>query len=182
QFLVLENTDFLSLIDFNETLSGTTSQRIGELCEQIGKTSISDDVNLSGVVDRKKLGYELLKIILDNSQVKANANEILLRSQRLAPTLSYLEDHYDTNVTVEDLAKTVYLSVPRFYLVFKETVGMPPLEYVQRLRLQKSLELLLVTDLTINEIADRVGYKDQFHYSKRFKKLYGMSPSAYRQK
>ena len=57
---------------------------------------------------------------------------------------------------------------------------MPPKKYVQQERHKKALSLLQDPDLTIEQIAEQTGYCDQFHFSRQFKKILGITPSAYR--
>jgi AraC-like DNA-binding protein len=59
-------------------------------------------------------------------------------------------------------------------------MGMSPKEYIIKLRLDRSMELLQCTDLSVGEISDIVGYQDPLYFSKLFKRKLGVSPAAYR--
>ncbi|GAB2700971.1 hypothetical protein GCM10027018_20360 [Paenibacillus thermoaerophilus] len=61
--------------------------------------------------------------------------------------------------------------------LFKKNTGINLWEYVIKLRMEESRRLLLQTDLRRYEIAERVGYESPEHFSKMFKKYYGLSPS-----
>ena len=67
-----------------------------------------------------------------------------------------------------------------FRKLFKEVSGMPPVKYVNRVRILRSLELLQTTRKSIAEIAAAVGIHDQNYYARLFKKMIGCSPSYYK--
>lgn len=101
---------------------------------------------------------------------KSDIGQCILRMQ-----MEYQNDH-----PVSYYAKTANLSVSRFIRKFKSTMNISPLKYVEKIRMDKSKELLTDTDLTIYEISEVVGYNDPFYFSKVFKRNTGLSPSAYR--
>jgi transcriptional regulator GlxA family with amidase domain len=63
---------------------------------------------------------------------------------------------------------------------FKTAVGQTPLEYLQEVRMNAARELLKTSNLSINEIADKVGYQDTGYFSSLFKKIFSTTPNAYR--
>src|SRR5439155_16707837 len=73
------------------------------------------------------------------------------------------------------------LSRSRFRNLFKEAVGEGPGRYLSRLRVEQAKDLLKGTNLSLTEIAERVGYADPFSLSKAFKRFLGCSPQEYRQ-
>ena len=79
-----------------------------------------------------------------------------------------------------ELAKRCGMSRQSFYSKFKQATGMAPLEYIRRKRLREAELLLLDGDAGIGEIAERLRFADQFHFSHLFKKVYGMSPLRFR--
>ncbi|UKI33900.1 MAG: helix-turn-helix transcriptional regulator [Lentisphaeria bacterium] len=72
------------------------------------------------------------------------------------------------------------MSRQSFYSKFKQATGMAPLEYIRRKRLREAELLLLDGDAGIGEIAEKLRFSDQFHFSHLFKKVYGMSPLSFR--
>jgi len=85
-------------------------------------------------------------------------------------------------VTLAEMAGMAGMSVPHFCAVFKRTFGLPPKECLIYHRLYQAARLLADRNLTISEIAARVGYNDLFHFSKMFKKHFGVSPRKMRQR
>jgi AraC family transcriptional regulator of arabinose operon len=80
---------------------------------------------------------------------------------------------------VASLASSVALSPSRFAHLFRQQVGVSPMQYVDLQRLQRAKQLLERTAKSISEIAFEVGY-DPIHFSLRFKQHTGVSPRAYR--
>lgn len=74
------------------------------------------------------------------------------------------------------------LSVYQFIRKFKARTQLTPSKYIEKIRINKSKELIGETDLSINEISNIVGYTDPFYFSKVFKKSTGMSPTDFRNK
>ena len=99
----------------------------------------------------------------------------------LTKSLNYINDNYNTNVYIPDLAELENLSLSRYNTIFREVTGTSPSEYIKQLRLNAACELLLSTDMAINLIGEAVGYPNQCFFSKMFKRNIGMSPTEYRQ-
>lgn len=79
-----------------------------------------------------------------------------------------------------DLAGYCDLSVSHFSLVFRQTTGRSPLDYLIHLRIQRACNLLDLSGLKVKEVAARVGFEDVFYFSRVFRRVMGLSPSAYR--
>ncbi len=78
------------------------------------------------------------------------------------------------------MAESVNLSAPYFCYLFKTITGVPPAKYLKSLRMQQAATLLTTTFLSVKEIVRRVGLTDESHFVRDFKRLYGMTPSEYR--
>jgi len=74
----------------------------------------------------------------------------------------------------------VNLSASHYATLFKRLTGYPPVDYLIRLRMQRAVQLLNTTQLCVKEIAVRVGYPDQFYFSRAFKQIHDHSPSVHR--
>lgn len=94
---------------------------------------------------------------------------------------TYLAEHHNAPLSVQDLAEMCCLSQSRFLFLFKERFGMPPREYQTQLRIQSGKLLLSTTQLSISDISTMVGYEDPLYFSRIFKKYTGTSPRRYRQ-
>lgn len=93
-------------------------------------------------------------------------------------TRQYIDQHYrQKGLTIHDVAKNNHVSPNYLSYLFKKYTGSSLWEYVVKLRMEESRALILNTDLRRYEIAERVGYESPEHFSKIFKKYYGVSPS-----
>lgn len=100
--------------------------------------------------------------------------------KRVLKIKNLLESHPSRRYTIGSLAKEASMSVPHFCAEFKKYVGTAPIDYLIKMRLQQARYLLYDHNQSIAEIATRVGYNDIFHFSKQFKKHFGVSPKKLR--
>jgi len=84
-------------------------------------------------------------------------------------------------ITLDGMARMAGSSVPYFCAQFKKTFGLSPMQYLIQHRMHHAAHLLNNRNLTISEIAAKVGYEDLFHFSRMFKKHFGLSPRTMRQ-
>ena len=82
--------------------------------------------------------------------------------------------------TVEEMAEFCNLSADQFRRNFLSHTGMRPKNYVEEFKLRLAAEQLLSTPLPVAEVAERLGYRDPYHFSRRFKNFAGVSPERYR--
>lgn len=100
--------------------------------------------------------------------------------QKMAQSIAYMKAHLNQPLKVPDLAALVNLSASHFSALFKRQTGYAPIDYFIRLRLHQACQLLDNTDLSVKEIAVRLGYDDPFYFSRIFKALNEISPREYR--
>lgn len=92
--------------------------------------------------------------------------------------VNYFEDHYDEKISLDQIAENMYLSPFYISKIFKTETGDTPIRHLINIRLEKARELLEHGWTgSIQEVAAQVGYDDAYHFSKLFKKRYGISPS-----
>lgn len=96
----------------------------------------------------------------------------------LQQTLAYLETNYAANVTLEELAAQTHLSSYHLLRLFKATYGLPPHAYLTQLRVQRAKRLLLAGQ-PIAAVALDVGFVDQSHLTRHFKRIVGVPPGQY---
>lgn len=92
----------------------------------------------------------------------------------------HLEQHVESDVDLETLARDLHVSYDQFRHVFKERTGLPPYQYHLQLRISRAQELLINSTRSIKQVAYRLGFTDPYHFSKMFKKKTGLSPQAWR--
>ena len=94
--------------------------------------------------------------------------------------LGELEKDFAKHWTVADLLKIANMSRSHFMRSFKKATNQAPIEYLNRLRIRKGMEYLRNTNLTITDIATRVGFSDSNYFTRQFKKYGGTTPLSYR--
>lgn len=94
--------------------------------------------------------------------------------------LSYMENFYNQNPSLEEVARTVNFSAAYFSRLFREQLGMSYSEYMGRIRLRHASVLLAQTDKSIMEIAQETGYCHGNYLCEQFKKKTGMTPGEFR--
>ena len=105
------------------------------------------------------------------------------RQQKIVnDTIYFLENHFKEEITLEQLAQAQFVSPAYLSRLFKEIVGESPINYLIKLRLKEAKHLLKTTPLTIKQIAQATGYQDAYHFSKSFKKQFGIAPSGLSEK
>lgn len=95
---------------------------------------------------------------------------------------SYIGDNLTEKLTVEEIAKHVYLSPTYLQSVFKENYGVPLAEYVRRQKLKKARELLYNTQKRISDIAYDCGFEHESSFIRSFKREFGMTPGEARRR
>lgn len=107
-----------------------------------------------------------------------NRSELDAQNRKIKPALTYLQSNFTEDFPVEQLAQLCCLSPGRFRRVFSDCLGMTPVEYRNKLRVQKAVTLLKTGAYTVTEVAEQVGISDMKYFSKLFKRYTGVSPSA----
>jgi AraC-like DNA-binding protein len=100
--------------------------------------------------------------------------------QRLLNCQTHIESRYNQPLNLSVLAEHAHMSVSHFSAEYRRHFGIAPLQYRTRLRMEEAVYLLRDVNLSISEIAERLGYPDIYHFSKQFKKYYGQSPMGKR--
>jgi len=94
--------------------------------------------------------------------------------------ISEIREHYMEDISLTSLASKYNVSMGRLSEMIKEHLKVNFSDYIASLRIQRAKELLRDESLSIQEIAEIVGYNDYFYFTKVFKKVEGISPSKYR--
>jgi AraC-like DNA-binding protein/ligand-binding sensor protein len=121
------------------------------------------------------------------TQLSAASNQLAIRQANAEPpsiirAKAYINEHLSEDITLGDVAKAVHMS--RFYFCksFRKHAGLHFTDYVSRLRIERSKELLLNPHLRISEIAYEVGFQSLTHFNRVFRRILGKSPTQYRGK
>lgn len=92
----------------------------------------------------------------------------------------YIESNYFEDITVESISKDFGYNRSYMCRLFKDVSGKSPKEYIIDYKMKIACDLFLESNLSVENISRSVGYKDQFNFSKMFKKRIGMPPQEYK--
>ncbi|WMT41912.1 AraC family transcriptional regulator [Paenibacillus sp. D2_2] len=111
---------------------------------------------------------------------QSQAEDATASNYKIKRVLDYIHQHYDHDLTLDELASYVGLNNSYLSRIFKEQTGSMLVPYINRYRVKKSLELLKDGKLKTYEIAEKVGFNSTDNYYISFKKMYGLPPNEYR--
>ena len=100
---------------------------------------------------------------------------------RVDAAMNYISAHMCERITISDIASAVCVSPSHLHAIFRNTLGVSPIEYKLRLQTDEAQRLLIARpDLTVGEISDRLGFASDIYFRKVFRNQTGMSPTAFR--
>jgi AraC family transcriptional regulator of arabinose operon len=102
--------------------------------------------------------------------------------ERVAKSIEFMKAHLREPLKITTLAGLVSLSRSHYTTLFQRVTGYAPLSYLNHLRMQRAVQLLNTTDLSIKQISDQLGFCDQFYFSRAFVKMHNHSPSEHRRR
>lgn len=97
-----------------------------------------------------------------------------------AKVVAHIHENYSQNIEVKQMARLANISLSQFERRFTRVLGVPPYEYLLRVRVTAARNLLESTTYTISHIACEVGFYDHSHFTRIFKRIVGVSPGQYR--
>lgn len=125
----------------------------------------------------------LLKIFAQHLSMLSN--QVVVQQENAEPPVitkakAYIEEHQAEDLSLGQVAKAVATSSFYFCKIFKKMTGINFTEYLSRVRIEKSKNLLLNPNLRVSEIAYEVGFQSLTHFNRVFKRVLGQSPTDYR--
>lgn len=119
--------------------------------------------------------WPILNQLKSIHSIKYETKKDLLRRVHLGKV--FIENHYQMPINIENVVKEVHMSEFHFFRTFKMVYGISPYQYLINQRLSCAKSMLEKKSMPISEIAILCGFSDIYHFSKAFKKMYGMAPS-----
>lgn len=101
-------------------------------------------------------------------------------AERVKKVIELMQGNPSRSFSLGEMAESVNLSPPYFCYLFKSVTGVPPARYLKSLRMQQAATLLTTSFLSVKEIVRHVGCTDESHFVRDFKRIYGKTPSEYR--
>ena len=126
--------------------------------------------------------FVLLSRTLKQEWEQSAKNRNLKLHELLSIAKEYIDNNYDKELTLTDVAKYIYLSDSYFAHSFKDKFGISPKSYILKVRIESAKEYLKNTDMKVSEVAKMVGFSSQQRFNDIFRKHEDITPLAYRQK
>ena len=138
-------------------------------------------------IEHCSYGFELAvfgKLLLLWKSILEHLDITISSKMKLKPEvksiLLYLQDHFSEKVCLKNVSSFVHISAAECCRIFKKAFGCTMTEYLTEIRLQKSVELLLETTLSISEIAFETGFQSSSYFTKQFHDRMQETPSCFR--
>ncbi len=174
-----ENTIKAYLIRLIFNITQYTNQNISD--QEISEKAIeaSNQILKSNSLDQiKEISKEFLKFVHEKIIINLNKN----KDNIFYTVKAFIEKFYYTNLTLDEISKVASFSPSYFSRKFKLVFGVSFIEYLNDYRLMKGKELLENTELSVSEVAQKVGFSEYTYFSKLFKDKYSKSPSYFKNK
>lgn len=139
----------------------------------------SEHKTISNIVESNGIMRLLLSAFLSESKEEKQA-DTAAGIGRIQPALKYIHNNIHHTITLDDLAKIVDLNPAYFSDMFSRVMGISPIKYINKKRVEKAQTLLVSTELTLSQIAQKTGFNDEYYFSRLFCKTVGQSPGKYR--
>lgn len=172
----------ISLADWPELEGGIRGMKIpseaeNEIIEAFSKIA---DYSSSGMPRRKDFAINRLEYIFlfcDTFNPAGNSKT----DPRITSSIEFIKQEFRKSMSLEILAEKAGLSPSRFTDLFRKATGIPPLKYLETVRIEHAQRLLVGSNLKICDIAEDCAYSNQYYFSLAFKRVTGVSPSEYRE-
>ena len=102
--------------------------------------------------------------------------------KKLRAVLSYVEKNYTEKIQISELSEIIHVCDDRLIRLFKEVTGETPIEYIMNLRIEAAIKLLSTTDLSVADVAEKVGFGSDTYMTRVFRQKLNTTPGKYRQK
>jgi len=110
-----------------------------------------------------------------------NEFNLTYRDRRVQAAVDFLRANFHRKLVLDDIAAVVNMSVQQFRRIFKTETGITPIDYLIRLRIERASQLFRSSFLSVKEVMASVGYNSKGHFTRHFKRRFGVTPSEYRQ-
>ena len=124
---------------------------------------------------------QILEMILSETYYREKHNTTLEQNKHVTNVIRYMYKHLNENLTLEQVVDEFELSKSYLNAIFQKYTQHAPMDFFISLKMKRACQLLRASDSYIYEVAQKLGYADQYYFSRIFKKVVGMSPKDYRE-
>ena len=175
---LFHSADFLDFFELPKKFTPPESDRIREACRTLVTHPQGEESPVRRMLRRKSAGLRLVEVITAACPERADTQERLNLLHRIGPAIDFMSRRLEGRHRLEEAAARANLSESRFTVLFKETMNCSPGAYWMSLRLRRAHELL-GAGATPAEAAAQLGFYDVFHFSRSFKRNFGVTPAEF---
>lgn len=151
-------------------LTDTTGE-FGWLCQRIESEFAS-----RGITDLAQAYTKAFLYLVE----RALNSDVSIEYDAVERAVQYIRANYESSIGLDELAAIACVSKCHLVHRFKAKLGISPLRYIREVRVDSAKRLLATTDIPVREIAERVGFRNPLYFSRIFKHVTGLSPTAFR--
>jgi len=164
-------------------------KKVEQLCEKwgldVGREALRKAYFSGKVISQKEHDSAVKLLSIFAQHLAMLSNQVFIQQKNSEPPVitkarNFIHEHQTEELSLGQVAKAVNMSSYYFCKTFKKVVGINFTDYVARVRIEKSKNLLLNPNLRVSEIAFEVGFQSLTHFNRVFKKVLGQSPTEYR--
>jgi AraC-like DNA-binding protein len=172
-----QSSTLLTRTGFHESAPFLRQVITNELKHTIQNLFMISTEGVRGQLQLQSLLYSIFShmILSDESAISSEGF-----TQWVSNSIEYMKVHYTEGITVQDVAANASLHRAYFSKIFTQQIGISPKQYLEKLKMEKSLELLRSTRYTINEISLTLGYSDPYTFTHAFSRYHGIPPGKWR--
>lgn len=123
---------------------------------------------------------QVLSLILGETYFREKHNTTQEQNKYVTKVVRYMYKHLEENITLEDIVEEFELSKSYLNVIFQKYTRHAPMDFFIHLKMKQACRMLKTTDLHVYEVAQQIGYADQYYFSRIFKKTVGVSPREYK--
>lgn len=124
---------------------------------------------------------DIFTVLINDTQRRIENVDLNKFQLKIIKIKRYIDDNYnDPDLNIATIASHFYFTQSYLTRLFKKYTKITPIQYLIKVRMEKASELLRQDNFSVQQIAESVGYKNQFYFSKEFKKYFGIMPSKYK--
>ena len=169
------DSDFTPLtLDFSVLTPKKLPKEVEELFSEISDIYLNSVNNILTIKSKLYRLINRLSALTYNETLQFNANDPVYAA------VSYIENNLSEQISISGLSKLCATSEATLRRKFKTSIGMSPIEYTNKLKIEKSKQLLKIPEVSINSLCEQLNFYDASYFYKLFKRETGMTPLQYR--
>ncbi len=158
---------------------------VAEWGVQVERRTLEEAYFATHVVSSRQHEAIVKLLTIFSQHLSMLSNQVIVQQENAEPPVirrakEFIHEHQAEDISLSQVAKAVNTSTFYFCKMFKKVTGINFTDYLSRVRIEKSKNLLLNPNLRVSEIAFEVGFQSLTHFNRVFKKILGQTPSDYR--